>query len=614
MNKVKKYIKHDLFPIFSGLLALASALIFRYFEFKIASVVLFVFALLISGYKVFFDAIRGILRRDFLDEKFLMSIASIGALIIGEYTEGVAVMIFFLVGEYFEHRAIRKSRSSIRELMDINPDEAHIIKNGKEETVDADEVEADDIILVRPGERVPVDCTVISGISDIDTSAMTGEAAPRSVSEDDILDSGVVVLNGVLTCRAIRPADESAASRVLALVEEASERKSKEEAFITKFSRYYTPIVVAAAILLAVFPPLFDWLSWGDAVYRALIFLVISCPCALVISVPMSFFGGIGAAASRGILFKGGNIFSHVANADTIAFDKTGTLTSGKFTIIKTHSFGVSEEEVIKYAASAEYGSNHPIAAALKTAAAPAKPEFVNEIAGKGVIATVENHTVAVGGEALMVDLSIALEEQKNGVLVALDGRHIGTIELSDTIKPEVCEALINLNSLGVCRSVILSGDKYENAERIANKIGIREVKAELTPIQKYEQLEALIDRSKKGVFFVGDGINDAPSLARADVGIAMGAIGSDSAIEAADIVIMSDNLSKIPEAVKIARKTVRIAKENIIFAIGIKLAVMLLGVLNIANMWLAVFADVGVSVLAILNAMRTMIGKKKTI
>ena len=606
MRKTKKLFDNELTYIVLGAFFFLSAIIFESLEFKIASLVLYIVALFISGFRVFFDAFRRIICGDFLDEKFLMTVASVGAFVIGEYTEGVAVMLFFLVGEFFEHKAVRRSRSSIKALMAINADEATVIRCGVEDTIDAEDVEIGDLLIIRPGERVAVDCEVVSGESDIDTSAMTGESIPRFVKAGDNLDSGVVVLNGALKCRALRPAEGSAAARVLSLVEEANERKSKEEAFITKFSKIYTPAVVITALLIAIVPSVFEWLHFADALYRALIFLVVSCPCALVISVPMAFFGGIGASASRGILFKGGNVFSAVANAQTVAFDKTGTLTEGKPAIDKVKTFGYTEDEVLVLAGTAEYGSNHPIASAIKARVPVKPPASVREIAGKGVIAQTDRGRVAVGNEALMSMLDVAVLDDTKGVFVALDTVHIGTLVISDAVKNGAGNAIKELWALGVKSTVILSGDRFESVELVARCVGIAEYHSGLTPEAKYTALEGLIENSKS-TLYVGDGINDAPSLARADVGIAMGALGADSAIESADVVIMSDELERIPEAIRISRKTLRIAKQNIAFALSVKLAVMILGAFNMANMWLAVFADVGVSVIAILNAMRTL-------
>ncbi len=610
MKKALRIIRSEPARIAAGGVLLALAVLFGHFELG-RTLPLYIAALLVAGWGVFLDAARGILRRDFLDEKFLMSIASVCAMIIGEYTEGVAVMLFFLVGEYFEHKAVAKSRRSIKALMQIRPDEATVLTEDGEAVVDAEDVEVGAVIIVRPGERVPLDCVILGGSSDVDTSAMTGEAAPRSVAPGDTLESGVVVLDGVLECRTLRIASESAASRVLALVENASERKSKEESFITRFSRFYTPFVVLAAVLVAVLLPLFKITSWQDGVYRALMFLVISCPCALVISVPMAFFGGIGRAAASGILFKGGNVFSAVAKADSFAFDKTGTLTTGVFAVCDVKTNGVSREELLYLAASAEYGSNHPIALSLKNASERKKrPENTEELAGKGVIATVDGSLIAVGGAALMRHLGISSEGEAGELFVVRDGALIGSVTVSDTVKPEAVASVSALSSLGVKRTVMLSGDRQDRAEAVGREVGIDEVRAELLPDEKYAALEEIIS-SSKGAVYVGDGINDAPALALADVGVAMGALGQDSAIEAADAVIMSDDLRRLPEMVKIARKTLRIAKENIVFAISVKAAIMLLSVLGYSNMWLAVIADVGVAVLAILNSMRTLLKRK---
>lgn len=612
MNKVLRLVRSELFALIAGAAVFAAALILSALGLEFAALILYVAALAISGFGVFSDAVRGILRRDFLDEKFLMSIAAIGALIIGEYAEGVAVMLFFLVGEYFERKAVGRSRRSISELMKICPDEASVVHpDGSEERVDAEDVEADAVIIIRPGERVAVDCVITEGSSDVDTSALTGESFPRSVSVGDTVDSGVVVINGTLRCKALRPAAESRASRVLQLVEGASENKSKEEKFITSFSRVYTPTVVLLALALAVFLPIFKINSWSDAAYKALMFLVISCPCALVISVPMAFFGGIGCAAANGILYKGGNVFSHVARADTFAFDKTGTLTTGKFTVNKTKAVGISEEELRFIAASAESASNHPIARAVASCSeCKAVPQSTQEIAGKGVLCVLEGAEIAVGNAALMHDIGISTESRVGVIYVARDGALVGILEISDTVKSEAKDAISALRALGVGRTVMLSGDKKEKAESVAKELGIDDVRAELLPEDKYRAIEELMSDSLHTVY-VGDGINDAPTLTRADVGVAMGALGQDSAIEAADAVIMSDSLEKLPEMIKIARKTLRIAKENIVLALGVKGAVMLLGVLGFSNMWHAVIADVGVAVLAILNSMRTLIKRR---
>ena len=636
---MKKYLENPKIRIAASALLLVVAIILEHFGIKIPSIIIYILALICAGAEVFADAVRGILRRDLLDEKFLMSIASVGAMILGEYNEGVAVMLFFLVGETFEKTAVRRSRNSIKALMEICPDEATVLIDGEEEVMDAEDVEPGSIILIRVGERVPLDCEIISGSTDIDTSSMTGEALPRSVGIGDVLDSGVMVISGAITCRTLRPLEQSAASRVLALVENATENKSKEENFITKFSHYYTPIVVALAAVLAIVPPVFGWLTLGESVHRALTFLVISCPCALVISVPMAFFGGIGAAASRGILFKGGNVFSKVASLKTIAFDKTGTLTSGEFSINevipsraenctsegKINQSGseipqneqsaeapkMGADEILSLAASAEYGSNHPLALAIRAAAEKAnEPTETREIPGEGVVAKIDGREVWVGNRKLMARLNIEELPEAN-VFVAADGEYLGAICLGDRIKTESKSAILEIKSLGTANTVILSGDRAENVEKIKNQLGLDTAYGELRPEEKFAHLERIIAESEGSVGYVGDGINDAPSLARADVGFAMGAIGSDSAVEAADAVIMSDDLSKIPEAIRIARKTISISWQNIIFAIGIKVLVMILGACGLANMWLAVFADVGVSVLAILNSMRTLRYKK---
>ncbi|MBR2350674.1 MAG: cadmium-translocating P-type ATPase [Clostridia bacterium] len=604
IKKLRKLIKNELFGIITGAALFIPALVLERLEFNTGSLVLYILALLFAGFGVFSDALRGILRRDLLDEKFLMSIASIGAMIIGERSEGVAVMLFFLVGEYFEHRAVAKSRRSIRSLMEIKPDEATVIRDGIEERALAEDVEVGATIVIRPGERVPLDCEIISGTSGVDTSALTGESLPRYVGAGDSLDSGVIVLDGLLTCRALRIADESRAARVLELVEYASEKKAPEESFITKFSHYYTPAVVIAALLLAVIPPIFGLAQLTDSVYRALSFLVVSCPCALVISVPMAFFGGIGGAASKGILFKGGSVFSAVASAKTVAFDKTGTLTTGEFEARRVRAFGISEAELLALVASVESGSNHPIARAL-VSLSERRLEVgeLTELAGRGVTATIDGRRIAVGNSALMSELGIVAESSAPGaILVARDGLLVGEIILADTEKSEAQDAIRALRRLGVNKTVMLTGDRAANAASVAESLGIDETLAELMPEDKF----AYIERSERTIY-VGDGINDAPALRMATVGVAMGRGGQDSAIEAADLVIMSDNLTRIPTSIKIARKTVGIAKQNIIFAIGVKLLILGLIALGFANMWLAVFADVGVAVIAILNAMRAL-------
>ncbi len=617
MRKLSDLLKSDVFRIVASLIFFISALIIEQFDFLYISLALYVIALLISGCSVFIDAVRGILRRDLLDEKFLMSIASVGAMIVGEWREGVAVMLFFLVGETFEHHAVRKSRASIRSLMDICPDEACVLTDEGEETVDAEDVEIGSIIVIRPGERVPIDSVVTFGSADVDTSSMTGESMPVSVSVGSHLSSGYIVTNGLLHARTERMSEDSAAARILSLVENANEAKSSEESFITKFSHYYTPTVVIIALLVAIIPPIFGIKQLTESIYTALTFLVISCPCALVISVPMAFFGGIGGAASRGILFKGGNVFSKVATVDSIAFDKTGTITNGKFSVCDVITYGISEEQLLSMAASAEYASNHPIAECVKaTSDNIIPPRSVTEHAGYGVVAELYENTCAVGNIKLMhklaVDLTELESEPEGALYVAIDGRLAGIIILSDSIKPEAADAIKKLRRLGVKRTYILSGDREENVRRVADTVGIDEGHFALSPEQKYSKLEEIIN-SSKSTLYVGDGINDSPSLARADVGVAMGGVGQDSAIEAADMVIMTDNLSKLPEAVLISRKTINISWQNIIFALGVKGLILILGIFGFANMWLAVFADVGVAVLAILNSMRALKAPKIT-
>lgn len=612
MKRFFGFLKSDVGRIIISLILFISAIIIEQKVFWHLPLALYILALLLCGGPVFFGAAKGILRRDFLDEKFLMSIASIGAMIVGEWREGVAVMLFFLVGETFEHYAVRRSRASIRALMDICPDEACLLTDEGEETIDAEDVEVGSIIVIRPGERVPIDSVVTFGSADVDTSSMTGESLPVSVSVGSELSSGFIVTNGILQARTLRPADESAAARVLSLVENANEKKSREESFITKFSRYYTPIVVILALLVAIIPPIVFWdiSRLSDSVYTALTFLVISCPCALVISVPMAFFGGIGGAASRGILFKGGNVFSKVARLEAVAFDKTGTITNGSFKIDRVECFDIEREVLLSYLASTEYASNHPIAECLKASSDKKIPyKSATEYAGEGIVADFADAICAVGNHKLMSRLNISVNNSDDfgsKVYIAINGRLRGIVTISDEVKPEAKNAIAALSKLGVKRTAILSGDREENVKRVAATVGIDEAGYSLTPEEKYERLEAIISESKS-TMYVGDGINDSPSLARADVGVAMGTVGQDSAIEAADMVIMSDNLMKLPEAVLIARKTLNISWQNIIFALGVKGLILILGLFGFANMWLAVFADVGVAVLAILNSMRAL-------
>ncbi len=604
----------DAFAILVSLLLLASALILSAADVLTAYRICCVAAILIAGAAVFSSAVRGLLRRDLLDEKFLLSVACVGALVLGELTEAAAVMIFYRVGEYFQDRAVKKSRASVRSLMDIRPDTAAVVRDGQEERIDADDVAVGEHIVVRTGERIPIDAVITKGEGELDTSALTGESLPRHVREGDAVESGVVVVEGVLHLCTVRTADTSAAARILDLVENATENKAKEERFITKFARVYTPVVVGLALFLGLVVPLFDGFDFRTYIHRALLFLVISCPCALVISVPMAFFGGIGGAASKGILYKGGHVFSPLCHVHTAVFDKTGTLTEGRLCVTSVSALTLSEEELLRLAATAEYGSNHPIAKCLREAVhQPLTPPISSkEISGMGVeIFDGERH-IAVGNAALMLKYGINVNNyfEKQGiavVYVALDGVYEGAVLLSDSVKKEAAEAIAALQDLGVRRTVMLSGDAKAPAENVGRAVGIKDVRAELLPNEKYDALQALIARAEGSVMYVGDGINDAPSIARADIGVAMGAIGQDSAMEAADVVIMTDALDRLPMAVRIARKTLRIAKENIIFALGVKAAVMVLGAVGVAGMWMAVFADVGVAIIAILNAMRAL-------
>ena len=575
-------------------------------------IILRALALLIIGAPIFRDAIRGLLRRDLLDEKFLMSVASIGAFALGEPLEAVAVLAFFTIGEMFEHYAVRRSRDSIRALMKIRPDTATVLRGGEECEMDAEDIALGDILICRTGDRIATDGVIVGGDADLDCSMLSGESIPVPVTEGDEVQSGAVLLGGFLKIRVIRIAEQSCASRILNLVETASERKSKEEAFITRFSRVYTPVVVGLAVLLCVIPSVFGILSFGEAFRRALTFLVISCPCALVISVPMAFFGGIGASASQGILFKGGNVFSPLARANTFVFDKTGTLTSGTFEISEVTSPTMRRDEFLSLLASAEYPSTHPLALAIKGAVKTIRvPEEATERAGYGVIAKIDGSILAVGNRRMLdeyaTERELPLPTDERGVIYAIrDGVLIGYLRVSDNIRDGAKCAFASLRSLGATRLAILSGDRQESVATVAGALGADTYEGGLLPEDKFARLEALICEGD-GVVYVGDGINDTPSLARADVGVAMGGIGQDSALEVSDLSILTDDLEKLPVAVKIARKTLAIAKENILFAIGIKLLVLVLGALGIASMWLAVFADVGVCVIAILNAMRAL-------
>ncbi|MCH5204722.1 MAG: cadmium-translocating P-type ATPase [Oscillospiraceae bacterium] len=585
--------------------------------------VVFLAAYLTAGYDILWKAVRNIAHGQVFDENFLMAIASIGAMIIGEYSEGAAVMIFYQVGELFQALAVGKSRKSISDMMDINPESANVERDGEVLEVEPDEVEIGETIVVKPGEKVPLDGVVVFGSSGLDTAALTGESALRDVTVGDEIFSGSVNANGLLKIRVTKPYSDSTVSKILELVENSSESKAKTESFITRFARVYTPIVVGSAVLLAVVPPLFFG-NWSDWIYRALTFLVVSCPCALVISVPLSYFGGIGAAAKRGIMIKGANYLETLSKAKIFVFDKTGTLTKGSFSVseIKPEkSLGMSENELLELCAAAEKISNHPIAKSIVKAAENEMnreiptAENAEEIAGFGVRAQIGGKEILAGNARFMVKEGVFKEdnisENSSGTVVfcAADGKYAGCISVSDTPKENAKEALSELERLCSAKKIMLTGDREKAAEEIASKLGIDEVHAQLLPDGKVKAVEEIFAQKpdESALVFVGDGMNDAPSLARADVGIAMGALGSDAAIEAADVVLMNDNIGCIPLSVRIAAKTRRIVIQNIVFALAVKVGVLVLSAVGFANMWAAVFADVGVSVIAILNAMRTL-------
>lgn len=560
----------------------------------------------VAGYDVLWGAVKNIFRGQMFDENFLMAIATIGALVLGEYPEAVFVMVFFQVGDLFESIAVGKSRKSISNLMDLNPDTANVERDGKVYEVFPEEINIGEILLVKPGEKIAIDGVVAEGESTLDTSALTGESLPREVMAGDSVSSGCININGVLKIRTTNSFENSTASKIMELVENSALSKAKTESFITRFSRYYTPIVVICALLLAIVPSVIFG-NWSQWLGRALIFLVVSCPCALVISVPLSFFGGIGASSKQGILVKGSSYIEVMADVKTVVFDKTGTLTKGNFCVKKVHSELMDKDELLKYAASAEKYSNHPIAHALRNAYnGETIVENVEELSGYGVKATVDGRQICAGNRKLMKSMGIDVEEHIGTVVyIAADGKYAGCIEVSDEIKADSMDTIEQLKRSGI-RTVMLTGDRENVAKSVAESLGVDEYHAELMPGDKVSCIEKYIGKDGK-VAFMGDGINDAPVLARADVGIAMGGLGSDVAIEAADVIIMDDKPSKILQAVKIAAKTRRIVFQNIAFALGIKFAVMILGTFGLANMWEAVFADVGVSVIAILNAMRTL-------
>ena len=584
---------------------------------------IFLAAYAIIGYKVIWKAVRGIFRGQMLDENFLMSVASIGAFLIGEYPEAVAVMLFYQIGELFEDYAVGKSRKSITQLMDIKPDVANLKTADGIKEVDPAKVKPGDLILVRPGEKVPLDGIVREGKSSLNTAALTGESLPRDIEEGDEILSGCVNMRGVLTVEVTKLFGESTVSKILDLVENAANKKSKMESFISRFAAVYTPLVVGAAVLLAILPPLLvDGLVWSEWIKRPLNFLVVSCPCALVISVPLSFFGGIGGASKAGVLVKGSNYLEAMSHAEYVVMDKTGTLTEGKFSVEDIAAEeGFNREQLLEYAAMAENYSNHPISQSLRNAYGreidQSQVDDVSEIAGKGVVATVKGHRIAAGNRKLMADETSfkgEFKEYKNGtqVMVAVDGVYGGCILLADRIKEDSADAVSKLRAAGV-KTVMLTGDSKEIGEKVAAELGIDKVYAGLLPADKVDIVEELIkSKSSKGkLVFVGDGINDAPVLARADVGVAMGALGSDAAIEAADMVIMNDQPSKLAQMMSISKKTMTIVKENIIFALGVKAAVLVLSALGLVGMWAAVFADVGVSMIAIINALRCLSTEK---
>ena len=582
--------------------------------------VLFLIPYGIIGWDVLYRAVRNIKNGQVFDENFLMAVATVGAFGCGEYPEAVAVMLFYQVGELFQSVAVDRSRKSISALMDIRPDYASIERNGELVQVDPEEVAVGDTIVIKAGERVPLDGTVLEGASALDTAALTGESLPRDVGPGDEVISGCVNLSGLLHVQVSKPFGESTVAKILDLVENSSSKKAKAEHFITRFARYYTPAVVFAALALAVLPPLLGqgpWLMW---VQRALNFLVVSCPCALVISIPLSFFGGIGGASKQGILVKGGNYLEALAQAGIVVFDKTGTLTKGTFAVTAVHPQQVSERELLELAALAERFSDHPISlsiqAACQPAPAPSRVTDAKEIAGHGIQAVVDGRTVLAGNQKLMDQFRIAFEDRCHHVgtivHIAVDGIYMGHIVIADQVKEGAAQAIRALKSAGVRKTVMLTGDAQAVGQAVADQLGLDEVHAELLPGDKVAQVEQLLRSKgpKEQLVFVGDGINDAPVLSRADVGVAMGAMGSDAAIEAADIVLMDDDLTKLPVAVRIARKTQRIVRENIVFALAVKFLVLILSAVGRANMWWAVFADVGVSVLAILNSMRMLNAK----
>ncbi len=587
---------------------------------------LYMIPYLVIGYDILKKAVKGILNRQVFDENFLMAVATIGAIALGDYKEGVAVMLFYQIGELFQSYAVGKSRRNISELMDIRPDYANVEQDGELVQVDPDEVEIGTVILVKPGEKIPIDGIVVEGASSLNTSALTGESLPREAKEGDEVISGCINMTGLLKIRTTKEFGESTVSKILELVENSSSRKSRSENFISKFARIYTPAVCYGAVALAFLPPIVRMVfmglpaDFGTWIYRALTFLVISCPCALVISIPLSFFAGIGGASKEGVLVKGSNYLETLSQTKYVVFDKTGTMTQGVFEVSGIYPAALSKEEVVEYAACAESYSSHPISKSLQKAYGKEidknRVTEVKEISGKGVTAQVDGRLVAAGNGKLMDQLGVpytVCNEVGTLVYVAVDGRFAGCILISDLLKPHAKEAIAALKNAGVTRTVMLTGDTKRVADAVAAELGIHEVCSELLPADKVSKVEELLARKsgKEKLAFVGDGINDAPVLSRADIGIAMGALGSDAAIEAADIVLMDDDPLKIAKAIRISRKCIRIVYENIYFAIGIKVICLILGALGIANMWAAIFADVGVMVIAVLNAIRALFVKR---
>lgn len=609
-------MKKDVIKILIALALFLIAMVIK-FENEWINNGIFIVSYIIVGFEILRKAVRNIFRGKVFDENFLMSIATLGAFAIGEFPEAVAVMLFYQVGELFQDYAVDKSRKSIASLMDIRPDYANIIRDGKEEKVDPSEVNIGDTIIIKPGEKVPLDGVAIDGKTTLDTKALTGESVPRGVEVGDQVLSGCINLNGVIKVKVTKEYEESTVSKILDLVENASSKKAKSENFITKFAAYYTPIVVIIAIILAIVPPLIiEGANFQDWLYRALSFLVVSCPCALVISIPLSFFGGIGGASKMGVLVKGSNYLEALSNAEIMVFDKTGTLTEGVFEVQNVESIGISKEELLKIAAYAEYYSNHLISKSIKKAYNKEidEKEIIDskEISGKGIEAKIGNQDVLAGNEKLMNEKGIEYTKCTHVgsvVYVAIDGKYVGHIVIADKIKEDAKRTIEELRKNNIKETVMLTGDRKNIGEAVAKELGIDKVYAELLPDGKVEKVEELLKTKlpKGKLAFVGDGINDAPVLAMADIGIAMGGLGADSAIEAADIVIMTDQPSKIISAIKLSKKTMRIVRENIIFAIAVKVLVLILTAVGLSSMWQAVFADVGVSVIAILNALRAL-------